>query len=105
MNMDELMGVWALIPSIFKGVGAPWGPLGPQGSQGFSQLRQATGGIVHMIQADLMTLINYDVNTNMQGCYTWLCLVGLRSDEMHFHALKFYPAVTDFLTIFFLSHI
>lgn len=77
MNMDELMGVWALIPSIFKGVGAPWGPLGPQGSQGFSQLRQATGGIVHMIQADLMTLINYDVNTNMQGCYTWLCLVGL----------------------------
>ena len=38
--------------------------------------RQATGGIVHMIQADLMTLINYDVNTNMQGCYTWLCLVS-----------------------------
>lgn len=37
-------------------------------------LRQATGGIVHMIQADLMTLTNYDVMTNMQGCYTWLRL-------------------------------
>lgn len=38
------------------------------------EVNKATGGIVHMIQADLMTLINYDVNTNMQGCYTWLCM-------------------------------
>lgn len=27
-----------------------------------------------MVQADLMSLINYDVNTNMQGCYMWLCM-------------------------------
>ncbi len=27
---------------------------------------------MHMIQADLMTLINYDVNANMRGCYTEL---------------------------------
>eukprot|EP00913_Durusdinium_trenchii_P033578 g31434.t1 len=38
------------------------------------EVNKATGGIVHMIQADLMTLTNYDVMTNMQGCYTWLCM-------------------------------
>jgi len=37
------------------------------------EVNKATGGLVHMIQADLMTLINYDVNVNMRGCYTELC--------------------------------
>jgi len=31
-------------------------------------------GFVHMMQADLMTLINYDVNTNLQGFYVQLCM-------------------------------
>jgi len=35
---------------------------------------KATGGAVHMPHADLMTLINYDVNGNLQGCYQQLCL-------------------------------
>lgn len=73
--MDELMEVWALSPSIFNCQGPDQTPLGSRWGPVGLQPCQATGGIVHMIQADLMTLINYDVNTNMQGCYTWLCLV------------------------------
>jgi len=38
------------------------------------EVHKATNGAVNMPQADLMTLINYDVNTNLQGCYQQLCM-------------------------------
>mmetsp|Transcript_8378 Transcript_8378/g.14889 ORF Transcript_8378/g.14889 Transcript_8378/m.14889 type:complete len:1637 (+) Transcript_8378:146-5056(+) len=38
------------------------------------EVLKATNGAVSMPQADLMTLINYDVNTNLQGCYQQLCM-------------------------------
>eukprot|EP00931_Biecheleriopsis_adriatica_P095910 TRINITY_DN6955_c0_g1_i1.p1 TRINITY_DN6955_c0_g1~~TRINITY_DN6955_c0_g1_i1.p1 ORF type:complete len:1671 (-),score=374.71 TRINITY_DN6955_c0_g1_i1:75-5087(-) len=37
------------------------------------EVHKASGGAIVMPQADLMTLINYDVNTNLQGCYQQLC--------------------------------
>lgn len=33
-----------------------------------------SGALIHMMQADLMTLVNYDVNTNLQGFYVQLCM-------------------------------